>query len=104
MAADRANPIPFPRQAVDAAFYMHKTIFSAVKGRKGHGFYQFAFVKSGTTDRTGMRIPWKPYAAGLKALALVGAVSIRSRQAYPYKQGITKPKQKDSNCDKPQNL
>jgi hypothetical protein len=41
---DRTNAVPFPVETVEAAFDVHKTVFTAVKRRKGQGFYQFTVV------------------------------------------------------------
>jgi hypothetical protein len=91
MTADRANPVPFPIDAVITAFYMHKAVIPTVKGWKGHGFNHFAFVKFGTADRTGMGVSRKTYASGHDGLAPLGVVSKRSLAVCPKKQSITEP-------------
>ena len=55
-AADRAYAVPVPAKAVDAAFYVHEAIFTAVYGRVGHGAYQFPIAKFGRTDGTDLRV------------------------------------------------
>ena len=93
-AADRAYPLPFSVEAVNAAFYVHKPVFSAVQGGKGNGLYQFTFLKLCRTGRTGLGFSGEALCPGPEMPVSADAASASpDRNAYAEKQGITEPKQ-----------
>jgi hypothetical protein len=88
MATNRTDPVlaALSFQAVDTASDMHKTVFAAVKGRKGQGFYQYTGLQFGAADRAGMGIAGLPNLTGPKVPAFVGTASEKGRHsAYPEK-------------------
>jgi hypothetical protein len=53
-AADRADPVPSAVEAVNAASYVHKPVFSPIKRRESRRFDQFAPIQFGGAYRAGV--------------------------------------------------
>jgi hypothetical protein len=102
-AADRAYPHPVSVKAVNAAPDMHETVFAAVQGRKGGRAHQFAFVKPGAANRTGLGISGQTFAFGFQIPAFPERRS-PGGYAYAEKEGIAEPEQNDPYYNKNQNL
>ena len=71
-AADRAGPFAVAAEAVNAAAYVHETVFAAVQGGEGHGAYQLPVFQLGGTYRAGLGIAGRAFAAGFKVAAFAG--------------------------------
>jgi hypothetical protein len=92
-AADRADSVPFPVEAVYAAPYMHEPVLPPGKRRKNQGFYQFSRRQFDGTYRAGLRGAGVAFARGLPPAPPPRSSARKHTDSGPYKQGIPEPEQ-----------
>ena len=89
-AADRAYPVAFTAEAVNAAFYMHTAVFAAVKGWEGRRVHQFSVLQFYRANRTNLGFSGQ---TNFRGFFLPAGEAVPAGYAYGEKKCVTKPEE-----------
>jgi hypothetical protein len=101
--ADRADPGPVPIKTIDTAPDVHEPVLAGKRG-KGHGFDQFALLKPGGTDRTGLGSTGNAFPPGASFPFVPFGVMGARTAGKAEEEGVAKPEQYRPYGDKGQSL